>query len=114
MLLSIICTLLYCLTATLILELIFALVMGVRGRDLRLVVLVNVLTNPVVAFTYGYLCRGTPWEMPAMVFLEAGAVIAEAICYRRYATTIKRAWLFSLGANAFSLAIGEVINFLVQ
>ena len=98
---------------TLVLELTFALFWGVRGHhDLRLTILVNVLTNPIVVFVYYYVrIRRFPLNYGWITIgMEAFAVVTEALLYKKFSRTIKRPWLFSLSANAFSYAAGELIN----
>ena len=101
------------LIETLILELGFALFWGVRGRkDLQWVAVVNVLTNPIVVFTYYYVrLRRLPVNYGVVTLaLEAFAVVAEALIYRKKAETVGRAWLFSLSVNSFSFAAGALMN----
>ena len=101
------------LMLTLVLELAYALMWGVRDRhDLILAVLVNVLTNPVVVFVYYYVWYRKPPVRQGVVTLvtEVLAVVTEALLYRKYARTIRRPWLFALSANAFSYGMGELIN----
>ena len=101
------------LIETLILELCFALFWGVRGRmDLRWVVWVNVLTNPIVVFTYYMVrIRHVPVNIGVVtLILEAFAVVTEALIYQKKAQTVGRAWLFSLSVNSFSYAVGELLN----
>ena len=101
------------LSLTLVLELGYARFWGIREKhDLILAALVNILTNPVVVFVsyfvqfhnmrsyYGWMT----------LIMEALAVITEAVLYKNFSHTINRPWLFSLSANAFSYAIGELIN----
>lgn len=98
---------------TLILELAFALFWGIRDHhDLRLAVLVNVLTNPIVVFVYYYVrIRHLPLNYGWITIgMEAFAVVTEALLYKKFSRTIQRPWLFSLSANAFSYAVGELIN----
>lgn len=101
------------LLLTLILELGYALFWGIRDKhDLRLAVLVNVLTNPVVVFTV-YFVRFRRLHVHygwVTLIMEVLAVVTEALLYRKHARTIRRPWLFSLSANAFSFAMGELIN----
>lgn len=101
------------LAMTLVLELAYALLWGVRGRhDLLLTVLVNVLTNPIVVFMVYYV-RIRRFSMNTGLVtagLETFAVVTEALLYRRFSRTIRRPWLFSLSVNAFSYAVGELIN----
>lgn len=96
---------------TLALELAFALVFKVRGKALLIVALVNVLTNPAVVILHLLLCRhfSLP-EIAVVSILEIFAVIAEAAVYKARCTSIKRTFLFSLGANAFSYLCGVLID----
>jgi len=101
------------LNLTLVFELGFALFWGIRGKhDLLLTAAVNVLTNPIVVFVYYFMWYRRPPVNRGIVTLgmEILAVAAEALLYRRYGRTITRPWLFSVSANAFSYAMGELIN----
>ena len=105
-------TLLISLTLTLILELAFCLVLRVRGKHaLTMVVLVNVLTNPPVVLLNTILSRKTELPHVLIVFiLELAAILIEGIYYKHYADEIKRPFLFSLGANAFSFLTGLILQ----
>ncbi len=99
------------LALTLILELSVALLCRLRGRDLLLVILVNILTNPAVVYLDmvcgALLPNGRDlWQIP----LELGAIAVEALCYSRFATAIRRPWMFALVANAFSYGCGLLIQ----
>lgn len=101
------------LAMTLALELLYALFWGVRDRrDLILCALVNVLTNPIVVFIFYYVWYTRPPVRQGWVTLvtEVLAVVTEALLYQRFARSIRRPWLFALSANAFSYAVGELIN----
>ena len=101
------------LTLTLALELGYARFWGVREiRDLLLAAAVNVLTNPIVVFVYYWVWYNRFPVNRGLVTLvmEIWAVMTEALLYRKFARTIKRPWLFSLSVNAFSYAMGELIN----
>lgn len=89
------------LALTLLIELPVALAWGLRGRDLLLCALVNLLTNPVVVLLHGLF---PAW--PVTLLLEGAAVAVEALCYRRCGDHIPRPWLFSLAANALSFGAG--------
>lgn len=97
------------LALTLVLELGFALLWGVKRADLPLAALVNLLTNPVVV-----LCRAAVlWLWPAGVWaatllLEAGAVLVEGGLYHSR-SEIRFPWAFSLCANLFSFTIGLLL-----
>lgn len=96
---------------TLLFEGLFALLWGLRGRDLTLCMLVNLLTNPPLVFLV--LCwrqfgPGPGW-LPVPL-LEAAAVLAEGHIYRRDGEHIRRPLLFSLCANALSYSLGLLVN----
>lgn len=96
---------------TLLFELGFALLCRLRGRDLALCALANVLTNPPVVLLAllwrVYVPLPGWWPMP---LLEASAVLTEAAIYRRDAAHIRRPLLFSLCANALSYGLGLALN----
>lgn len=102
------------LALTLVLEELFALLWGLRGRrELTVVALVNVLTNPPVVL----LCHTAVglWGWPAApvtILLEGAAVAVEWRCYRLCSDQLQRPLLFALLANLFSYGAGRVINLL--
>lgn len=97
------------LAFTLMLELGFALILGVRSRrNLALVALVNVLTNPPVVL----LCSLFPSPL-LTIATELSAVFIEGVIYRA-GTDFRRPMLFSLSANAFSYLIGLALNALAR
>lgn len=97
---------------TLVLELCFCLAVGVRGRrDLLLVVLVNVLTNPLVVSLHSLLSLKTALPEAAIVIpLELSAFLVEGLCYKYRSESIRRPFLLSLGANAFSYLCGLLLS----
>ena len=103
------------LLLTLVLETGFFLLVGKRAKkDLLLVVLVNVLTNPVVVLSYWLVAAYTDLNPTiAIISLELLAVLAEGHYYGRYGRGFKRPYLFSVGANAFSFGAGMLIQFLI-
>jgi hypothetical protein len=109
------------LITTILLEAVFFRIVGKRNlRDFRLLVLVNILTNPVVVLSahIGYYLieryADSGFYYVILVFiLEAAAVMVEGFCYRRYAETIGHPYIFSLGANAFSFGIGLIAQILL-
>lgn len=101
------------LTLTLLLELVYARFWGIREKhDLLLTALVNILTNPVVVFvSYFIHFRGMKQYYGLITtVMEILAVVTEALLFKKYSRTISRPWLFSLSANAFSFAVGKLIN----
>ncbi len=98
------------LAATLLLEGAFALVWGLRKKDLLLCMLVNVLTNPVVVLCY-HLAK---WYLPlplwaATLGLELWAVATEAWLYSTRGEKIRRPVLFAVLVNGFSYGVGLLL-----
>ena len=102
------------LALTLVFEELFALAWGLRGRrELGLVALVNVLTNPPVVLLYYTATTLLGWcAVPVTAVLEAAAVLVEWRCYRAYSEQVKKPFLFALLINLFSYGAGCVINLL--
>lgn len=96
---------------TLVLELGFSLFWGLRKRELLLVILMNILTNPAVNLLYILTVYLMGWPaLPVVVLLEAAAVVTEGFCSRGM---IRRPWLFAILINAFSYSTGELLKFLI-
>lgn len=103
------------LALTILLEEGFALLWGLRGRrQLGLVTLVNCLTNPPVNLIYGVLTVGRGLSpLPVTAFLETVVVLVEWMCYRHLDSGVRRPFLLSLCANAFSYAAGYLLQILL-
>lgn len=98
------------LLLTLLLESIFGLIWGVKGKgDWLLLLLVNVVTNPIVV-TLHY-CVSSFWGFTLV--LELAAVTAEWLAYRKWGKTTHPAFLFALCANVFSYFSGLLINYFI-
>ena len=102
------------LALTLVLEELFALLWGLRGRrELTVVALVNVLTNPPVVLLYHTAVGLWGWPAaPVTILLKGAAVAVEWRCYRLCSDQLQRPLLFALLANLFSYGAGRVINLL--
>lgn len=103
------------LLLTLGLEELFALCWGLRGRDLKLVLLMNLLTNPLAVTTHFLLCR--LWRLPAppvVLLLESLVVLTEGMCCRALGQSIPHPWGFALAVNLFSYGTGLLLQMLVQ
>jgi len=106
------------LVLTLVLEVGFFLFAGrlfTTGKrskkDLLLVIMVNVLTNPVVVLSYWLSFYYTNWNLTLVkIPLEAFAVLVEWWYYRKYGEGFRRPFFFSLSANAFSFFTGLLIQ----
>lgn len=107
------------LTLTMVTELAIAFLFGLRTRkNVLLVVLVNVLTNPS-AVLCNWLCRlYLPYynRVPVQLVIEAAVVIVEAFVYSCFARDgkrqIKRPVLLALTANGCSWLLGVLIGVL--
>lgn len=104
--------LIFSLVMTWILELGFAWCMHLRDKEeLKLVLLVNFITNPIVVSLYWMLYR-TVHPTLLTVILEVSAVLAEAFCYHRFSHQVKHPLLFSILINTFSYLTGVLIQLL--
>lgn len=108
-------SLLVSLVLTILLEIGFFLLTGKRNKkDLILVVLVNVLTNPIVVLLYWIAAMYTNWNAYFVkVPLELFAILTEGYYYKSRGISFRRPYLFSLGANMFSFWIGVLIQLLL-
>lgn len=102
------------LLLTLLFEELFALAWGLRGRrELALVALVNILTNPPVVLLYHTAAGFWHWPpVPVTIVLEAAAILVEWRCYRAFSDQVRKPFLFALLANLFSYTMGCIINLL--
>lgn len=104
-----------CLLETLIIELGIAMALGVRKRDLGLVGLVNIFTNPLVtSFSFLVLLNfGRKYVFIAEAVLELAALLAEYFIYKKGMEYRKiKPFLLALILNISSLGIGEIINYI--
>ena len=101
------------LTCTLVIEVLFAIILKYRGKDLINVILVNILTNPllnsvIVAINYYY---GLKARNISLYILEVLVVIVEGFIYQKYLNRRKiNGYLLSLILNIASYGIGLLIN----
>lgn len=111
----------YNLFATLLIEVPLAILLGVRNRkDIRLVFIVNCVTNPIVVTCYLLIseCRIfgnlTPLFLNGIIlFLEILVVLSEGEAYRRFFTETKRnPFLLSFILNACSYGTGVILDLL--
>lgn len=99
------------LLVTILLEELLAWLFGMhQKKNLLLVLLVNVLTNPLVVICY-YLgisfIQCNSWYIKLV--LEGMAVICEALYYQRYGEQIKHPWFLSILLNGFSFGSGIIL-----
>ena len=103
-----------CLVLTLIIELIVALIIGIRNKkDIFSVILVNIITNPIASsipiliyYKFGY--NG---EIIAIAFVEIFAFVFEGFIFSKVLKYKKiDPYLVSLVLNLSSYLIGTFIN----
>ena len=100
------------LILTIVLETAFFLFTGKRDKkDLLLLVLVNIITNPIVVLLYWLAILYTNWHTALIIIpLELFAVLTEGYYYKKYGRGFHHPYLFSLAANIFSFGIGLIIQ----
>ncbi len=85
------------------------------GREMLLVVLANVLTNPpaVLLCWIGGLYLPRLWEIPVQLMVEAGVMVVEACIYQSFAHLprweIRRPVLLAVAANLCSWLTGVIV-----
>ncbi len=102
------------LLLTLALELIVGIAFRLRSRDILLLTLVNILTNPAAVYL-DMLCRrlwsADPylWQIP----IELAVVAVEGLCYMKLSDSVRRPWLLAISANVFSYGVGIILNLIL-
>lgn len=97
------------LALTLVLESAVALLWRVKRKDLLLVALANILTNPIVVLCYLAARYYNAALLPFVAAIaELGAFAAEGYLFAAR-SAIRRPWLFSLCANLASFILGLII-----
>lgn len=108
------------LLLTLILEIVFflvvqAMVKRYNTKDLILVAMVNILTNPVVVLLNWLAVLYTNFDRVTIIVpLELGAILIEGFIYAKCGKRFKQPYIFSLGANVFSFGVGLLIQMIIQ
>ena len=103
-------SLLVSLVLTLVIEIAYALIRKVRGRDLLVVLLCNCLTNPPVVLLHTFCqANGRLPMIPVVIVLEVSAILMERRCYKT-ASSIEKPFWFSLQANAISYFTGLLLQ----
>ena len=109
------------LILTLIIELLVTFIMGVRSKHgAKLIVLINVITNPVAVLLCWLADMYVPfgWELMAFILIELTVVFAEARILQLFANAkeyrIKHPVKLAITANLTSCLLGIVINELIR
>ena len=100
------------LSLTIVLELALLFILGIRDRkDILLIVLVNIITNPLVMLLYWLTISHTYWHTAIIKApLELFAIVTEGYYYQKYGRRFRRPYTFSVVANLFSFGIGELLQ----
>jgi len=104
------------LVLTIVLETAFFLLAGKRDRkDLLLLMLVNIITNPIVVLLHWIAVAYTNWNIVfVIVLLELFAILTEGYYYKKHGRDLHHPYLFSTAANMFSFSTGVVIQMLTK
>ena len=106
--------LLISLSLTIIIELIVSLLLGIREtQDIKVVVLANCITNPVVVFIANciYVLNYNLLYTITVAILEILAVTIEFLIYRNYLKYNKKSpLLISIVNNVVSFSLGLIIS----
>lgn len=93
---------------TLVFELLYGWLWGVKGRDILLIAGMNVLTNPlVVLWHYSTQAHGL---VISTILPELTAVAVEALLLCRFGRRIRKPVLLAMCINVFSYFVGILIN----
>lgn len=103
-----------CLLLTILIETVFAFILGIRKKkDYINIILVNVLTNPLVAsltFACNIFCGLNARNVLEMI-LEILVVITEGIVYYKYFNYKKiNPFIVAILLNMMSYGLGIVLN----
>ena len=105
-----------CLTTTVIIEVIIALIIGIRKKDILSVIIINIITNPLIVslsvyFGFNY---GIKAEKIATLVLEIIVFITEGILYNKFLEYKKiNGFIISLIFNGGSYLIGKLISYII-
>lgn len=105
-----------CLLSTIIIELLLALILGIRDKkDILNIILVNVMTNPLLVSLTTYITYNRIFNrILFIIIMEVLVVIIEGFTYKKILKFKKiNPYVLSLILNASSYFIGELINYFV-
>jgi len=114
---SVIISLLISLFSTEIYEVLISIMLGIREkRDIKVVILANLITNPIVVYTANLLLIKSNYIVlnTVIIIMEVLVVIGEALIYKKYLKYDKKSpWIISLINNFLSFTIGNIINIII-
>ena len=80
-------------------------------KNLLLIALVNVITNPVVVLSYWLAAAYTDWNLVVVLAaLELFAIALEGWYYGKYGRGFGRPYVFSAVANMVSFWVGALVQ----
>ena len=103
--------LLISLGMTLVLELAYAWLWGVKGKDFIVITVMNILTNPLVVLWHYAFSDAGIWINT--VLPELAAVIAEILLLMRFGKSVQKPVSLGICINLFSYFVGFIINLLL-
>lgn len=93
------------LLLTLVTEFPVAFLFQAKGKDLLLVFLVNILTNPAVVL----VSTLTGDRVSLQMILEGMAILAEGFYYNKYSTYMRKGFLCSFCCNLVAYGVGLLL-----
>ena len=105
------------LILTVVLELLMSYILGIRSiKDFCVVILVNIYTNPIVVFLSNIvqLMNNVMLYYCSIFILEIGAVVIEALLYKRYLKKTLNPIRVSIYNNIFSFGMGVILLFIYK
>lgn len=99
------------LLLTWILEMLYALGWGVRGKDLLLILIMNTLTNPLVVLWNSQTVQ-TGYVISTLL-PELAAIAVEALILKKFSKNITYPALLAVCINPFSYIIGLMLNYFI-
>ena len=100
------------LILTIILEILVSYILGIRSKhDFKVVILVNIYTNPIVVFLSNIvqLMNNALIYYCSVFILEIGAVVIETLLYKKYLKYAINPIRLSIYSNIFSFGIGIIL-----
>lgn len=100
------------LLLTLMLEILFALLWGLRKRNLLLVVFINLLTNPAVVL-WNYLSCHMGYVI-CVIIPELTAIVVETVILLYFSKGVKKPLLLGIFINVFSYNAGIILEMIFR
>lgn len=103
------------LILTIMFEVQTAYVLGVRdSKDLLLILLINLLTNPPVVIAYYLVYNYAPRYLTlTTIGLELLVILTEYHYLKNYGRRIKHPFILTASMNLFSFGVGKVLQIIL-